>query len=77
MANRNAILAIGPANTTVPIWEQSVDPRTVELTANNTPYTWFWVDLRNGALVLELPPKVLGLADRWVGDVGITGPGQA
>jgi Protein of unknown function (DUF1254) len=39
-----------------------VDARTVELTANNnTPYTWFWVDLRGGPLVIEVPPKVLGL----------------
>jgi hypothetical protein len=38
--NRNAILTLGPANATVPIWEQLVDARTVELTANdNTPYT--------------------------------------
>ena len=79
MANRNAILHVGPANATVPIWEQLVDSRTIELTANdNTPYTWFWLDLRNGPLVLEVPPKVLGLVNdmwyRWVGDVGITGP---
>ena len=77
-ANRDATLAIGPANTTVPIWRQMVDARTVELTANNnTPYTWLWLDLRNGPLVLEAPPKVLGLIDdmwyHWVGDVGITG----
>jgi hypothetical protein len=77
-ANRDGILAIGPANTTVPIWEQMVDPRTVELTANNnTPYTWFWLDLRDGPLVIEVPPKVLGLIDdmwyAWVGDLGITG----
>lgn len=79
VANRDAILQVGPANTTVPIWEQMVDSRTVELTANNnTPYTWFWVDLHNGPLVLEAPPEVLGLANdiwyRWVGDIGITGP---
>jgi len=79
LSNREAILSMGPVNRTVPIWEQKVDSRTVELTANdNTPYTWFWVDLRNGPLVLEVPPKVLGLIDdmwyHWVGDVGITGP---
>ncbi len=78
VANRSGILAMGPANTTVPIWEQMVDSRTVELTANdNTPYTWFWLDLRKGPLVIEVPPKVLGLIDdmwyRWVGDLGITG----
>jgi hypothetical protein len=78
LANRSACLQMGPANTTVPIWEQLVDSRTVELTANdNTPYTWFWLDLRKGPLVLEVPPKVLGLIDdmwyHWVVDVGITG----
>ena len=78
VANRDGVLAVGPANTTVPIWEQLVDAKTVELTANNnTPYTWFWLDLRNGPLVLEVPPKVLGLIDdmwyHWVADVGITG----
>ena len=76
--NRSGILAMGPANTTVPIWENLVDSRTVELTANdNTPYTWFWIDLHNGPLVIDAPPKVLGLADdmwyHWVGDIGITG----
>ena len=79
LANRSACLEMGPANVTVPIWEQLVDSRTVELTANdNTPYTWFWVDLRKGPLVLEVPPKVLGLVDdmwyHWAGDLGITGP---
>jgi hypothetical protein len=45
LANRRAILQMGPANTTVPIWETMVDSKTVELTANNnTPYTWFWMD---------------------------------
>ncbi|MEJ2475644.1 MAG: DUF1254 domain-containing protein, partial [Desulfobacterales bacterium] len=79
LSNKSAILSMGPANKTVPIWEQLVDSRTVELTANdNTPYSWFWVDLSKGPLVLEVPPKVLGLIDdmwyHWVVDLGITGP---
>src|SRR5512137_341648 len=79
LANRQAIRSIGLDNVTVPIWEQMVDSRTTELTANNnTPYTWFWLDLRQGPLVLEVPPKVLGLIDdmwyRWNTDLGITGP---
>ena len=77
MANRAGMLSVGPANTTVPIWEQMVDSRTVELTANdNTPYTWFWVDLSKGPLVLEAPPKVLGTVNdiwyHWAGDIGCT-----
>lgn len=79
LANRRAMLSVGAANRTVPIWEEKVDSRTIELTANdNTPYTWFWLDLRQGPLVLEVPPKVLGLVNdmwyRWAGDVGLTGP---
>ena len=35
VANRDAIRQVGPANVTVPIWEQLVDSRTVELTAND------------------------------------------
>jgi hypothetical protein len=80
-SNRKGILEWGPANSTVPIFETMMNARTLELTANNnTPYTWFWIDLRNGPLVIEVPPKVLGLVDdmwyRWVGDVGITGPDE-
>ncbi|MEI6225991.1 MAG: DUF1254 domain-containing protein, partial [Deltaproteobacteria bacterium] len=77
--DRDAILTQGPANGTVPIWEQLVDSRTIELTANdNTPYTWFWIDLHAGPVVIEVPPKVLGLVNdmwyRWVVDLGLTGP---
>jgi len=78
LSNKSAILSMGPVNKTVPIWEQLMDSRTVMLTANdNTVYSWFWVDLRDGPLVLEVPPKVLGLIDdmwyNWVVDLGITG----
>jgi hypothetical protein len=78
-ANRNAIRELGPVNGTVPIFEQLLDSRSVFLTANdNTPYSWVWIDLSKGPLVVEVPPKVLGTVNdmwyRWVVDVGITGP---
>jgi hypothetical protein len=78
-ANRNAIRTLGPVNTVVPIFEELLDSRSVFLTANdNTVYSWTWVDLSNGPLVFEVPPKVLGAINdmwyRWVIDVGITGP---
>lgn len=78
-ANRNAIRTLGPVNTVVPIFEQLLDSRSVFLTANdNTVYSWTWIDLNQGPLVLEVPPKVLGAVNdmwyRWVIDVGITGP---
>jgi len=79
VANRKGILEVGPANTTVPIFEQMMTPQSIFLTPNNnTPYTWFWLDLRNGPLVLEIPPKVLGLIDdmwyKFVTDLGMMGP---
>ena len=56
--NREAILTQGPANGTVPIWEQLVDSRTIELTANdNTPYTWFWIDLHAGPSSSRCRPR--------------------
>ena len=60
------------------IWEDLVDPKTVELTANdNTIYSFIWVDTSKGPLVVEIPPKVLGAINdfwyKWVIDVGITG----
>jgi hypothetical protein len=78
-ANRNAIRTLGPVNTVVPIFEQLMDSRSIFLTPNdNTVYSWTWVDLSKGPLVLEVPPRVLGAINdiwfRWVIDVGITGP---
>lgn len=79
VTNRDAIRTLGPVNTVVPIFEQLLDSRSIFLTANdNTVYSWTWLDLKNGPIVLEVPPKVLGAINdiwfRWVIDVGITGP---
>jgi len=76
-ANRNAIRSLGPANTFVPVFH--IDSRSIFLTANdNTLYSWAWLDLGKGPLVLEVPPKSLGAINdmwyRWVIDLGITGP---
>jgi hypothetical protein len=75
---RDSLRKFGPDNQTDVIWEDLVDSKTVELTANdNTVYSFIWLDTREGPLVVEVPPKVLGLIDdfwyRWVADVGITG----
>lgn len=77
--NRSEILKLGPANTTVPIFENRMDSKSVFLTPNTeTPYSWMWIDLRKGPVVLEAPPKVLGTLNdmwyRWVVDIGFTGP---
>ena len=75
---RASLREFGPVNQTNVIWEDLVDSKTVELTANdNTVYSFIWLETRKGPLVIEVPPKVLGLIDdfwyRWVADVGITG----
>ena len=75
---RESMRKFGPDNQTDVIWENLVDSKTVELTANdNTVYSFIWLDTNKGPLVVEVPPKVLGLIDdfwyRWVADVGITG----
>ena len=75
---RDSLRQFGPDNQTDVVWENLVDARTVELTANdNTIYNFIWLDTKKGPLVLEIPPAVLGLINdfwyRWVADVGITG----
>jgi len=79
VANRAAFSTIGAPNTLLPIFEQLTDSQAIILTGNdNTVYSWVWLDLSKGPMVLEVPPKVLGTANdmwqRWVVDVGITGP---
>lgn len=78
---REGLLKVGPANVTIPTFEQNLDARSLFLTANaTTPYTWIWIDLREGPLVVEVPPMTLGMIDdfwfRYVTDIGIVGPDQ-
>jgi hypothetical protein len=61
---RASLRKFGPDNQTDVIWENLVDSKTVELTANdNTVYSFIWLDTHKGPLVVEIPPKVLGLID--------------
>ena len=75
---RDSQRKFGPDNQTDVIWEDLVDSKTVELTANdNTVYSFVWIDTHKGPLVVEVPSKVLGLIDdfwyHWVADIGVTG----
>lgn len=75
---RNTLRGFGPVNQTDVIWENLVDSKTVELTANdNTVYSFIWIDSKKGPLVVEIPPMVLGTIDdlwyKWAADIGITG----
>jgi len=76
---RKAITSFGPANQTVLISEELLDSRSLFLTANTTTaYSLVWLDVKDGPLVLEVPPAVLGPMDdalfNWDSDVGFTGP---
>ena len=58
---RDSLLKFGPVNRTNVIWEKLVDPRTVELTANdNTIYSFIWIDTKGGPMVVEIPPGCSG-----------------
>ncbi len=61
------------------IFEQLMDARSLFLTANSTTmYAMTEIDVKDGPVVVEIPPGVLGPVDdayfRWVTDVGVTGP---
>jgi hypothetical protein len=66
-------------NSSIGIMEDLMDARSVFLTGNSTTvYVLMCLDLKDGPVVIEMPPGVLGPADdayfRWVTDVGLTGP---
>jgi hypothetical protein len=66
-------------NSGIGIMEDLMDARSVFLTGNSTTvYVLQCLDLKDGPVVVEVPPGVLGPADdaffRWVTDVGLTGP---
>src|SRR5215471_14198962 len=53
---RASLRALGPDNQTDVIWENLVDAKTVELTANdNTVYNFIWLDTKKGPLIVEIP----------------------
>ncbi len=68
-------------NQGIGITEDLLDARTLLLTGNTTtPYVFLCVDLKDGPMVVRVPPRVLGAVDdadfRWVVDVGLTGPDE-
>ena len=69
---------VGVPDNTIMTMETMMDSTGMFLTPNTvTPQSWLSVDLTNGPLVWEVPPKVLGLLDdsyfRYVADIGFTG----
>jgi hypothetical protein len=66
-------------NGGIGIMESLMDARSLFLTANSTTvYVLQCLDLKDGPIVAEIPPGVLGPVDdaffRFVTDVGLTGP---
>jgi hypothetical protein len=66
-------------NQGIGIAEDLLDARSLFLTPNTTTvYVLTCVDLKDGPMVVRVPPRVLGTVDdadfRWVIDVGLTGP---
>jgi hypothetical protein len=66
-------------NQAIGMTESLMDARSLFLTPNTTTvYTFLCIDLKDGPIVLRVPPKVLGPVDdadfRWVTDIGLTGP---
>jgi hypothetical protein len=79
LANIDGLKSVGGNNQTFVVHENRVDAKTLLLTPNTQTATlWFFLDLNDGPMVMEVPPGVLGGADdawmRYVVDMGFVGP---
>jgi hypothetical protein len=77
-APREGYRSFGPDNKTLLVTESLMDAHSLMFVANTeTVYNLAWLDTKDGPLVIEIPPNVLGfISDLWsrfVGDVGSTG----
>jgi len=68
----------GPDNEAALIWPR-MDSKVQLLTPNTTViYVFLWMDLKDGPMVMEVPPKVMGIVDdhwfKYVADFGMAGP---
>lgn len=75
---RRGLREFGPDNQTVVMFDELMDSKTLFLAANTTTvYNFGWLNTKDGPVVIEAPPKVLGTIDnfwfKWVGDIGVTG----
>ena len=75
---RGGIRTFGPDNETAIITESLTDSKILIFGGNTeTVYGSVWADTKNGPLVLEIPPDLLGFANdfwgRYVGDFGRAG----
>ncbi len=79
VAIRTASRAVGGIDGTVGVFQKLMDSKSLFLTANTESiYYATWIDLKNGPIVVESPPNVLGVVNdfwfRYVCDLGNAGP---
>jgi hypothetical protein len=79
LETRRGYRTFGPENKTILISESFLDSRSLYLVSNTeTIYLTLWADTKDGPLVIETPPDVLGFIDdfwcRYVIDMGRAGP---
>ena len=78
-AFRKGYAEVGVKDNEFVIWSELMDANSLLLTANaDVVYFVGFLDLSNGPLVYEAPPKALGVIDdlwfRWIVDFGFSGP---
>lgn len=79
VAIRTGLREVGAEKSTIGVFETLMDSKSLFLTANTeTIYFWNWMDLKDGPVVVESPPGILGVVDdfwfRYVTDLGNAGP---
>lgn len=79
VAMREGLHKLGANNSTVVIFETLLDSKALWLTPNTESiYFATWLDLHDGPLVIESPPRVLGFLDdfwfHYIIDIGNAGP---
>lgn len=79
VALRQANRDVGTVDGTIGIFQDLMDSKSLFLTANTESiYYVTWIDLKNGPIVVESPPNVLGVVNdfwfRYVADLGNAGP---
>jgi hypothetical protein len=80
-AMREGLRSIGVNNSSVVLFESLMDSKSLFLTANTeSVYLSGWLDLKDGPMVIESPPNVLGFVDdfwfHFVTDMGNAGRDQ-
>jgi len=78
-AMEKGVRSFGPPNTTALLFENLMDSKSLWLTPNTVSiYQVAWCELGDEPMVIETPPKVLGIIDdawfQYVADFGNAGP---